>query len=61
MFKNMTVRFFIYDDDAETEENSIIEVDEFTFLDASGSIEYERNTVFDNGVSQICLTKYNHG
>lgn len=57
----MTVRFFIYDDDAETEENSIIEVDEFTFLDASGSIEYERNTVFDNGVSQICLTKYNHG
>lgn len=54
-FKNMNVRFFIYD--SENAELDIIEVDETDFKCAEGHIEYKRNTVFENGVSQICLTK----
>lgn len=51
-FKAMSVRFFIYDED-----NELIEVNETDFRCADGHIEYERHTVFANGVSQICLTK----
>ena len=53
----MTVRFFVYgliDDEID-----LIEVTESDFLDTQGGIEYERNTVFQNGINQICLTKRN--
>ena len=54
MIENITVRFFVYDleDDGE-----ITEVEEDVFLSAEGNIDYERHTVFANGVRQICLTK----
>lgn len=59
---NVPVRFFIYDYDIEyntiNEEDPIRECTEAEFLEAAGKIEYERHTVFANGVSQICLTKY---
>lgn len=55
------VRFFIYDYDANEGEGDIIEVDENAFLEAQGEIDYERHTVFANGVSQICLTKEPRG
>jgi hypothetical protein len=51
----INVRFFIYD--YEAEEVDIKEVDEFEFIQAKGCITYERNTIFENGGSQICLTK----
>lgn len=51
----MSVRFFIYDPDQDYE---IIEVNESTFLESEGVIEYERHTMFENGVNQICLTKH---
>lgn len=59
---NIPVRFFIYEFDKENEENQdtdngFIEVSEAHFLTGEGTIEYERHTVFANGVSQICLTK----
>lgn len=49
------VRFFgeaIVDGEIE-----IVELTEDEFLAQEGNIEYERRTVFANGVSQICLTK----
>ncbi len=52
---NLPVRFFVVsygEDDAD-----IIEVSEKEFLAHDGRISYERNTVFSNGVNQICLTK----
>jgi hypothetical protein len=61
--KNMNVRFFIYDEDAGPQDDNcagageIIEVDEETFIACEYPISYERNTIFENGVSQICLTK----
>lgn len=57
-FKNMPVRFFINSYN-ESEEDDITEVDEAEFLESEGEIDYKRHTVFDNGVNQICLTKYN--
>lgn len=55
--KEITVRFFVYD--LIEEEIEKVEVTEHTFLKAEGVIEYERNTLFLNGVRQICLTKTN--
>lgn len=59
---DIKVRFFIYDN-ADTEfgeiEVQLLEVSETDFLEADGEIEYERNTIFKNGVNQICLTKGN--
>jgi len=52
---NIPVRFFVVDyDNAEVD---LIEVDEIQFIAAEGKISYERNTIFNNGVNQICLTK----
>ena len=54
---NIPVRFFLIrvdDEDGETDQQ---EVNEFEFLQADGEIDYERNTVWENGCSQICLTK----
>ena len=52
---NVPVRFFIYD--TELDEPGYRECTEQEFIDDDGDINYERNTVRDNGVSQICLTK----
>lgn len=54
--ERLPVRFFIVDYDLE-EGPDIVEVDERDFLSADGAIKYERHTVFQNGVDQICLTK----
>lgn len=62
---NVPVRFFIYDEEALNEYDActgdIVECDEDTFLASPWPISYERNTVFANGVSQICLTKMPEG
>lgn len=51
-----TVRYFInsYND---LEEDTLEEVTEREFMVAEGAITYERHTMSENGVSQICLTK----
>lgn len=53
-----TVRYFIMDYDTADGEFDLIEVDEHQFLAADGEISYERHTVSENGVSQICLSKF---
>ena len=54
----MNVRFFVWDDESKNpDEQDFAETDEAEFLEAEGVIKYERHTVFENGVSQICLTK----
>jgi hypothetical protein len=58
-FAKLPVRFFIYSDETESEEVDVVEVDESAFLEAQGEIEYQRDTVYQNGVAQICLTKRN--
>lgn len=55
----INVRYFKYDTDEEKNEIDIVETTEAYFLECEGVIEYERNTVFHNGVDQICLTKTN--
>jgi len=52
--KEINVRFFVYDYDTE---DIVKEVNEVDFLKHDGVIEYERSTIFENGVRQICLTK----
>lgn len=56
------VRFFIWDEECpghEMKGGDIRECSESEFEEApkEWQIEYERHTVFLNGVSQICLTK----
>ena len=53
-----TVRYFIMGYDTADGEFDLIEVDEYQFLAADGEISYERHTVAENGVSQICLSKF---
>jgi len=57
--EEINVRFFIYEENESSEELEITEVEESVFLETSGEIEYERNTIFLNGCRQICLTKTN--
>lgn len=65
-FTDIPVRFFLYDwiesFDEECQEfiqeKEVYEVNEHAFIEAEGTIEYERHTVFANGVKQICLTKH---
>lgn len=52
--KEINVRYFVYD---YTTEDILIEVNEQDFMQYDGEIKYERNTIFENGVRQICLTK----
>lgn len=56
------VRYFAYGFD-DQHEMDIVEVDETQFLGVKNSgdynIEYERHTIFANGVNQICLTVQN--
>lgn len=56
-FKNIPIRFFIWDETENDNEGDFIECNEGDFMDSEGIIEYERHTVFANGVNQICLTK----
>jgi hypothetical protein len=58
-----TVRYFVYDSDLDLidDPDPITEVTEREFIDYDGVITYERHTVFQNGVAQICLTKYPEG
>lgn len=50
------VRYFVLDYDME-DGPEVVEVREYDFLAAEGSITYERNTMWANGCNQICLTK----
>lgn len=62
-FATLPVRFFVYDVDLDQQDDSdpIREVTEHEFIKDSGVIHYERHTKRENGVSQICLTKYPEG
>jgi hypothetical protein len=60
-FKNIPIRFFIYDEHGEEGELELFECNEEAFLEAEGVIEYERHTTFLNGCNQICLTKNPYG
>lgn len=60
MLNNQAIRYFINSyNEGDTGEDAdiLIEVSEREFMNADGEITYERHTVFENGVSQICLTK----
>ena len=52
----LPVRYFMIDYDLE-DGPDIVECDESEFMKAPGRIQYERHTVHENGVNQICLTK----
>jgi len=56
---NIPIRFFIYDliQTIDGDSFDLIEVSEAVWLDYDGIISYERDTVRENGVSQIILTK----
>lgn len=55
-FKDMPIRFFIFKilDDGEWDQ---VEVQENEFIAYDGVINYERHTIAENGVRQICLNK----
>ena len=50
------VRFFSFCLSGDGNEIDVCEVTRDYFESVDGSITYERNTVFENGVAQICLT-----
>lgn len=52
-----TIRFFVYDWIEDESDFDIVECDELEFLQFDGEISYERHTMFENGVNQVCLTK----
>ena len=56
-FCEMSVRFYVFGFDEEQQEHDILEVSEDEFKRHPGTIDYERHTIRENGVSQICLTK----
>jgi hypothetical protein len=56
-FCEMSVRFYVFGWDEEQQENDILEVSEDEFKRHPGTIDYERHTIRENGVRQICLTK----
>ena len=52
------VRYFVVDYDSEDNRCfDTMEVSEREFIASEGEITYERHTMSENGVSQICLTK----
>ena len=58
MLESINVRFFVIAIDSDTLEPAEIEITECQFLkfvEQGSAIEYERNTVFDNGCRQVCL------
>ena len=56
-FCEMSVRFYVFGWDEEQQEHDILEVSEDEFKRHPGTIDYERHTIRENGVSQIELTK----
>lgn len=62
---NVPVRFFIWKENEDALEgedhNDVFECNESEFINSPYPIDYERHTVFQNGVSQICLTKMPQG
>lgn len=56
-FIDIPVRFFIWDEEDECPKYDIRECTEAEFEAYDAPISYERNTVFQNGCKQICLTK----
>lgn len=55
--ENTNVRFYAYA--MISEEKDIIEISEEKFIEFANdryTIDYERHTIFENGVAQICLT-----
>ena len=54
------IRYFIFSEDlyALEDDDPIMEVSESEFLAYDGQIQYERHTMRENGVNQVCLTKY---
>jgi len=61
-FSTLPIRFFVYDPELEDQDDTdpIVEVSEHAFMQSEGVIHYERHTKSQNGVSQVCLTKYPH-
>ena len=58
-----TVRYFVYDLelDRADDPDPITEVNESEFITYDGVIHYDRHTMRESGVAQICLTKYPEG
>ena len=54
------IRYFIFSEDLYDleDDDPIMEVSESEFISFNGQITYERHTMRENGVNQICLTKY---
>jgi hypothetical protein len=54
------IRYFIFSEDLYDleDDDPIMEVSESEFIAYDGQITYERHTMRENGVNQICLTKY---
>ena len=55
----LPIRFFVIGIDETTNELDYFEVDEAEFIASKGDIEYQRHTLFENGVDQVCLYKDN--
>ena len=53
----INVRFFTEEFNEDSQEWEMVEIDHHEFEGIDLPITYERNTVFENGCSQICLTK----
>jgi hypothetical protein len=60
-FKGMSVRFFSYEfkDDEGWDLTECFEEDFLQLVNQGYAIDYQRHTVRENGVSQICLTVKN--
>lgn len=54
MIESINVRFFVMASIGD--DFDIVEITESCFVSLSGAIEYERNSVFENGCRQVCLT-----
>lgn len=54
MLKDINVRFFSYCFDDN--EPDICEITESQFTELKGKVTYERHSVHQNGVRQVCLT-----
>ena len=54
MIESINVRFFCYC--MTYGEVDIMEITETEFLGLGGKVSYKRDSVFQNGVRQVCLT-----
>lgn len=53
----INVRFFTDSFNEESQEWEIMEIDHYEFESIDLPITYERHSIFENGCTQICLTK----